>query len=242
MAEADWGISTGSLATSSLKRGVSGGLPVPSGGGSFVYGFNSLINTTGCTVLYVNVSDFTPAAAGGHISAAIQRAPSTGKTGFSPFVAICIGGTNVTDKAYMLGLGDGDPSHLILRKGSMSDGLPDVAPGTQGVLRRSTATYNAETYHHLKLEAVVNLNGDVILNCYYNNLAANAVTSPVWTAISGMAPFTDDALGINAGNAGLTGSDIFPYTSGYMGFGMRVSNIGRRALFDHILPVRQVVS
>lgn len=240
MAEADWGESTGSLATSSLKRGVSAGIPRPSGGGTFAYGFNSVVNTTGCAVLYVNLADFTPAAKGGHISAAIQRAPSTGKTGFAPFLAICVGGTAVTDKAYMLGLGDGDPSHIILRKGAMSDGLPDVAPGTQGVLRRSTLTYNAEEYHHLKLEAVVNLTGEVVVNCYYSNLLAHDVTSPVWTAISGMTQFVDDPLGINSSNAGLTGSDIFPYTSGYLGYGMRVANIGRRAYFDHIVPARQL--
>lgn len=239
MAETDWGIATGSLATSSLKRGVSGGLPVPSGGGSFAYGFNSVINTTGCTVLYANVSGFTPAPKGGHISAAIQRAPSTGKTGFAPFIAICIGGTGVADKAYMLGPADGDPFHFVLRKGAMSDGLPDVAPGTQGVLRRSTASYAAETYYHLKLEAAVNDNGDVWLNCYQNDLTLHSVASPVWTAINGMTAFCDDLAGINSGNAGLTGSDIFPYTSGYMGYGMRVANIGRRAYFDRIVPVAQ---
>lgn len=240
MASADWGISTDSLDTSSLKRGVSAGIPRPSGGGTFAYGFNSVANVTGCTVLYVNLADFTPAAAGGTISGAIQRAPSSGKTGFAPFLAICIGGTAVTDVAYMLGLGDGDPSHFILRKGAMSDGLPDVAPGTQGVLKRSTSTYPVETYYHLKLEAVVNLNGDVVLNCYQNDLTAHSVASPVWTSINGMTQFIDDNLGVNSGNAGLSGSDIFPYTSGYMGFGVKVANIGRRAYFDRIVPSRQL--
>lgn len=220
---------------------MSAGIPRPSGGGTFAYGFNSVANVTGATILYVNLASFTPAAAGGYIAAAIQRAPSTGKTGFSPFLALCIGGTAVTDKAYMLGLGDGDPSHFILRKGAMSDGLPDVAPGTQGVLKRSTATYDAETYHHLKLEVVVNLTGEVVVNCYQNDLAVNAVTSPSWAAIAGMTSFVDDAMGIASGNAGLTGADIFPYTSGYQGFGMKVSNIGRRAYFDHVVAARQLV-
>lgn len=239
MASGDWGVSTGSLATSSLKRGVSAGFPKPSGGGTFAYGFNSVANVVGCTVLYANVADFTPTADGGEISAAIQRAPSTGKTGFAPFLAICIGGTAVSDKAYMLGLGDGDPSHFILRKGAMSDGLPDVAPGTQGILRRSTATYDAETYYHLRLEAVANANGDVVINCYQSDLTAHSVASPVWTAINGMTQFIDDAAGIASANAGLTGADIFPYASGYMGYGMRVANIGRRAFFDRILPIAQ---
>lgn len=239
MASGDWGVSTGSLATSSLKRGVSAGFPKPSGGGTFAYGFNSVANVVGCTVLYANVADFTPTAAGGEISAAIQRAPSTGKTDFAPFLAICIGGTAVTDKAYMLGLGDGDPSHFILRKGAMSDGLPDVAPGTQGILRRSTATYDAETYYHLRLEAVANDNGDVVINCYQNDLTAHSVASPVWTAINGITQFIDDAAGIASASAGLTGSDIFPYASGYMGYGMRVANIGRRAFFDFIKPIAQ---
>ena len=79
-----------------------------------------------------------------------------------------------------------------------------------------------------------------VMNCYYSNLLAHDVTSPVWTAISGMTQFVDDPLGINSSNAGLTGSDIFPYTSGYLGYGMRVANIGRRAYFDHIVPARQL--
>jgi hypothetical protein len=239
MASGDWAISSGSLATSSLKRGVSAGLAKPNGGGTFAYGFNSIVNTTGCTVLYVDAASFTPAAKGGYISAAIQRAPSSGKTGFAPFLAICIGGTGVTDKAYILGLGDADPSHIILRKGAMSDGVPDVVPGTQGVIRQSTSTYAAETYYHLKLEAVVNLNGDVVINCYQSDLTAHAVTSPTWTAITGMSQWIDDHLGVASQIAGIAVGDSLPYTSGNMGFGMRVANIGRRALFDHVQPAAQ---
>jgi hypothetical protein len=81
-------------------------------------------------------------------------------------------------------------------------------------------------YYQLKLEAVVNGTGDVVLNVYQNDLTANTVSSPVWAAIPGMSSVVDDAAGIETGSA--------PYTSGRFGFGMRSDAISRVAYFDHI--------
>ena len=79
---------------------------------------------------------------------------------------------------------------------------------------------------------VVNGTGDVILKCFQNDISTNGVAAPVWTAISGMDDFTDDALAINTGTA--------PLTSGYGGFAFQTSNISRRCAVDYITLARQI--
>jgi len=225
MAQADWGLATGSASSTNIAHGVSAGIPRASG--SFAYGFNSLITTPGMVALYCGVNGFAPLTKGGDIAACIQRGLSGGKTNFAPFVFIGLTGPTTTDSAYMLGLGDGDPSHFILRKGTLAGGLPDVAPGTQGVLAQSPNSYPAQTYYQLKLEMVVNPNGDTVVNCYQSDLTVNPATSPAWVAIPGMAQFIDDALQVNSGSA--------PFSSGRVGFGMIAGDISRRAYFDFII-------
>jgi hypothetical protein len=129
-------------------------------------------------------------------------------------------------------LQDEDPYQIALRKGTLSDGVPEAAVGALGTLRRSTETYSLDTWHHLRLDMVVNVSGDVILKCFENDLDSNAVTAPSWTAIAGMDDFTDDALGVNSGSS--------PYTSGRAGFGFVCSDVTRRAYFDHLECLRQL--
>lgn len=233
MAEADWTVLTGALAISSVDRGVTSAITPPNGGGSFLYGFNSLDASDGVSGLYCNLAGFNPTAAnkGGQVLGAVKRGISGGVDDFAPFLYFCLGGATVSDTAYLLGLGDGDPYHIVLRKGALTGGLPDVTPGTSGVLRRSSATYSPDTWHHLCLEVVVNLNGDVILNCYESDLVAHAVTAPSWGAIPGMTPFIDDCIQVNSGSAALT--------SGRMGFAMWSAASVRRGYFDHIRCFRQ---
>jgi len=228
MSSADWTDTGDSASSSSILRKVSAGYPLPNGGGTFARGAKSILSGAAAWAQYANITGFAPSAAnkGGWISAAIQRGLSSGLTGFSPFLFICLGGTTNASNAYILGLGDADPSHFILRKGDLATGCPDVAVGLQGVLRRSTNTYDVEEYYHLKLEAVVNGTGDVVLNVYQSNLNSYAVDSPTWAAVTGMAQVIDDAAGINTGSV--------PYTSGYFGYGFRTDNINRVVFFDHI--------
>jgi hypothetical protein len=230
MANADWGTATGSASSSNIISGVSSGIPVASG--SFAFGFNSLVTTPGVVALYCAVSTFAPMAKGGDISACIQRGLSGGPTNFAPFIFIGLTAPTTSDSGYLLGLGDGNPSHFILRKGALTGGLPDVAPGTQGVLAQSVNTYAAQTYWQLKLEMVANANGDTIVNCYHSDLTQNPAAAPVWTAIPGMPSFVDDALGINSGSP--------PYTSGRVGFGMISGDISRRSYFDYIVIDQQL--
>lgn len=233
MASTDWAYLTNGLAAQDCARGVTSGTTKPNGGGTFAFAFNTITNTPGAAGLYAVQNNFGPLAKGGVISGAMVRALSGGLVGFSAFIFIGATGNDVSDVAYMLGLSDGSPSHIELRKGIISAGLPDEAPGgVSKILRRSTDTIAIDAWTHLKLEQVVNDNGDVILNVYRSNLVARAVDAPVWEAIPGMASFTDDALGINSGSA--------PLTSGYVGFGVQVSDIARRTAFDQIAIARQL--
>lgn len=233
MASADWTDLDDSLSSGSIVRGVTGGFAPPSGGGSFIYGFNSLDTAPGAAGLFCNLVDFSPAAKGGQITGALKRAPSGGRTGFTPLLFLGLGGHSVNDLGYLLGLVDGDPSRIALRKGALVGGIPDVAPGGSGILARSTGTVAVDEWVHLRLDMIVNLNGDVRLQCFRNDLGAHAIPGPyTWTAIPGIAEVVDDALGVTTGSA--------PYTSGYSGFAFCKSDVTRRGYFDQIAIERQL--
>jgi hypothetical protein len=229
VASDNWIDLTGSAPQGTIRRAVSMAYPKPSGGGNFARGFNSQNNTSSVVAQYHTGVGFAPTAKAGDISSAIQRGLSGGKTNFSPFIFICCSGTNVADSAYILGPADGDPSHYILRKGDIASGVPDAGVGQQGVLRKSASAYSDQAYEHVRLEAVWNANGDVVLNCYRSNLLVTPVNVPaIWVPIPGMDMFIDDAAGIASGS--------LPLTSGYLGYGFRSSDVTRRAYFDHIRP------
>lgn len=230
MASSDWSELTNGLGSGVVRRAVTAGTSKPNGGGTFVYGANSLGNTAGAWGLYTNQANFspTPSDKGGSIRAAIRRGPSIG---FAPLLFIGLQSNDVNAQGYLLGLADSDPARIALRKGALLDGIPDVAPGTLGVLRRSAQSVAADSWLHLRLDMVVNLNGDVVLNVFQSDLVANPVTAPVWTAVTGLEQFIDDALGVNSGSA--------PFTQGYMGFGARSAEVNRRAYWDHLEAHRQ---
>lgn len=232
MAQADWTVFTNSLAIGTVDRGVTTGIARPNGGGNFVYGFNSLAVTPGGSALFLNSANFAPMAKGGSICGAIQRGLSGGVTNFSPFLIIGAQGADINDNAYMLGLEDNEPHRIVLRKGKILDGVGNAAPGVNGVLRKSTAAFNAGSWLHLRLDMVVNLNGDVLLHCFQSDLGAHAVGAPAWAAIPGMDVFVDDSLGVNSGSAS--------YTSGRIGFGFSSKDVARRGFFDHVEPYRQL--
>lgn len=235
MAEADWTELNDSLSSGSVVRGVTAGFTPPPGGGSFVYGFNSLDTSIGAVGFFVNLVDFAPMAKGGRVTGCIKRSASGGPTGFSAFLFIGLQGPSVNDEGYLLGLSDADPSRIVLRKGAISAGLPDLAPASgNGILRRSTTSVDidADEWVHLRLDMIFNDVGDVRLQVFQNDLVANPLGgAPVWAAIPGMAEFVDDALGVNSGSA--------PFPSGRAGYAFRTSDVTRRAQFDHIEIRRQ---
>ncbi len=245
MGSANWTELNDSLNIATVDRGVTTGVPRPNGGGAFVYGFNSLATTAGAAGLFANQANFapTPANKGGRVTGAIQRGVSAGAINFAPFFFLLGQGPSVNDAAYLLGPQDDSPHRIALRKGAIVQGLPAASPGANGILRRSTASFAAGVWHHLRLDAIVNLNGDVILKVFANDLTVNPVTAPVWAPIPGIedpalvsshgagTAFIDDALGINSGSAS--------FGSGRMGFGFQTKDVSRRGFFDHVECLRQ---
>jgi len=232
MALANWTEMTGSLSSGSVGRGVTAGVPRPPGGGNFLYGFNTFDASVGAVALYSNIADYAPMAKGGSIRGAVKRGLGGGNTNFSPFLFIGAQGGAVTDAAYIMGLSDENPSRIELRKGVISGGVPAGAPGSLGILAHSTATFPPDTWKHLRLDMIVNDNGDVVLNAYENDLTLHDVVSPVWIPIAGIAqPYVDDTLGINTGSS--------PFTSGRGGYGFVTQDVTRRAFFDQLHLYKQ---
>jgi hypothetical protein len=240
----DWSELTNSAGSGTISRGTTAGIARPPGGGSFLYGFNSLVVTPGSVGFFANQTNFapTPANKGGSVSGAIKRGVSGGNTGFAPLLFIGLQGPDISDLGYLLGLGDGDPSHIVLKKGAISALLEDLAPDPEdnGILLRSSSAYSVDTWLHVRLDMIVQGTGDVILQCYENDLDTNDVDAPVWSLIPGMegdqhptiSGFVDDSLGVNSGS--------LPYTSGRMGYAFRSEDVTRRGYLDHIVCARQV--
>lgn len=238
MSESNWTYLTGSLAAGSVVRGASAGFVPPPGGDAFVFGFNSVDTTQGAVGLFCNQLSYAPMAAGGSITGCIKRGLSGGPVGFAPFFFLGLAGSSVGDTGYLLGLSDADPSRIILRKGAVNGGLSDLAPAptTNGILRRSTNTVARDTWVHLRLDMIVNTNGDVRLVVFQSNLTTNPInSSPSWQPVVGMTDdngggvftsFVDDALGVNSGSPAFMG--------GRGGFAFWTSDVTRRAYFDHI--------
>jgi hypothetical protein len=243
MAEADWTLLSGVLTPSQCRRGATAGMTPPNGGGVFTYGVNSIEVVDGVVALHTNQVNFAPTAKGASIRAAIKRGESGGPTSFAPFLFLGLDSPDVSGSAYILGLSDGDPHRVVLRKGALSGGVPDEAVDpavSPNILLRSSDTYENDTWLHLRLDMILQGTGDVILQCFQNDLTAHSVSSPSWVMVPGMegpnSPtvdgFVDDALGVNTGSA--------PFTSGYAGFGAKLEAVTRRAFWDHVEVARQL--
>jgi hypothetical protein len=233
MAESDFGLF--GAAAADIARGVTAGFTPPNGGGSFVFGFNSKVPGNKCVGLYYNATNFAPLrddaanATGGSVRGALQRGRSVSSIGFSTGLFLCLQATTENDKANILGLSDNDPSAIVLAKVAPASGLIESSTTT---LRISSETFTWETWLHLRLDAIVNPNGDVVLKCLQSDLGTHSVAVPSWVAIPGMADFIDDALGINSG------SD--PMAGGYGGWFFQSSIAGARGFIDQFEMFRQM--
>jgi hypothetical protein len=231
LASTDWTYLTDGLDINMVDRGVTAGVSAPSGGGHFIFGFNSLLVTQGAVGLFVNQPSFAPMPKGGSIRGVVQRGPSGGATGFSPFLFLCARGPSIRDSAYMLGLSDEDPHRVVLKKGPILGGIGES--DGPGALLRSGQSFAQGTWLHLRLDVIVNDNGDVVLQAFMSDLALHPLgTTSGWEEIDGMPRFIDDQLAINTGSQ--------PFTSGRAGFGFSVRDVTRRAYFDHLEVIRQV--
>jgi hypothetical protein len=230
MSEFDFTIMTNSASAASILAGVSAAPVKPNGGGTFVFGFNSLVTSAVTRGFYLNVANFNPLASGSSVRAALKRGLSSGTTGFAPilFTGIQEAGADVSGVGYLLGLSDDDPHAIILRKGSPNTGL---APTASKVLAISSLTFPPNTWVHVRLDVINNPNGDVVINCFYNDLALNAVTAPSWIAIPGISQVVDDALQVLTATAPLIG--------GRCGFAFQSAGLSRRGYVDHYVAQRQ---
>lgn len=230
MGSSDWSYLNGGLDIATVDRGVTAGIATAPGGDQFLFAFNSLANKQGAVALCVNQAGFTPTAKGGSIRACLQRGAGAGATGFSPFLFLCGQGNSVMDQGYMLGLSDDDPHRIVLRKGSLVTGI--VSSEGAGVLLHSSESFSQGCWLHVRLDCIVNANGDVVLRAYRNDLDKHPLNLPPdWEPIAGMPMFIDDQLGINSGSQPLLG--------GRAGFGFSVSEAIRRAFVDNVEVYRQ---
>jgi len=236
MADTDWGDVSSILTSADLAFGVTGALTPPNGGGSFVYGYNSLDGTvSGAHAKFVDDTNFKPTGTGpanpdggGSISGAIKRLPLASYTGFTPYLFGCAQGSPpaATNAAYMIALSDESPYRIVLAKATLNTTL---SAGSTSILGQSTAQYAIadDDWHHVRLDVIVQPNGDVLLQAFASDLSANAVGSPSWAAIPGLSDVIDDRLQIETGSAPLLG--------GYWGFGFALSEaLNAGAAFDAI--------
>ena len=234
MAESDWGI-IGAEAQY-VRRGATAGFTPPNGGGSFVCGFRTTVAEDNAVGFYYNTTKYNPLldedsnATGGSVRGALQRYPSANAVGFSVFLFINLQGTDAGDTGYLLGLSNNDPHEIMLAKTTLTAGLDPTDTAT--VLRTSSQTYNVGTWVHLRLDAIVNPNGDTVLKCFQNDLDTYTVAAPTWAAIPGMDDYIDDALGIR--------SSSNPLAGGYVGYGFQGSIASAHALVDHVDVRRQM--
>lgn len=258
MAQNDWSVMEGSVDGTdwngiTIRRGITNGIiPRPPLANDFIYGFNSIQAVQGAVGVSCMISNYGPIAprpthvpdsdggGGGSIAAAIKKGVSGGKTGYSGFLFMGSGINSVEGEAYLLGFENANPSRVVLAKGPINRGIPSIAsPGSTKILRYSAEAYDWDVWHQLRLDAVVNDNGDVILVMSKSNLEETEdVNNPVWEPIicnDGLefsdGFFVDDALAVNTGS--------LPFLSGFCGFGFYTAQSARRAYFDHIQVMRQ---
>lgn len=235
MSQSDWGFFPDNASNTTVLFGVTAGETPPPGGGSFTFGFNSVVDTTGCVALYAAQTGFAPMAKGCSITAAIKRGVSGSPLNFSPFLFACCGANSVAGNAYILGLNDEDPHNIALVKGPLNGGVPGVNPPTSGVLAVGNESFANNTWLQIRMDVIINTNGDVVLNLFRNDLTAvgASVAAPIWIPLPGANTFIDDALGINSGS--------LPYAGGgYAGFGYFTKDITRRAFFDEFTLAKQI--
>ena len=231
MGMSDWTYQTEGLDAAAVRRGVTAAVAPPPGGGDFVFALNTTVVTRGAVALALSQIDFTPTAKGASIRGCVQRAPSGGPTGFSPYLFAAAQGASVNDSAYLLGLTDEDPHRIALVKGALVRGVP--AGDDASVVLLSSESFLPGRWHHLRLDAITNPNGDVVLVVLASDLSQHPLgTPPAWEPVAGMPTLVDDPLGLR------TGSPAFP--AGRVGFGFASRDVTRRAAFDHLEIYRQL--
>lgn len=222
-----------------MVRGVSAGFTPPSGAGTFIYGFRTLVSTTGVGGKFCNIANFKPIAGtkkGGSMTFALKKLTS-GIT-MAPFFGLFKGTDPTVAEGYYVALTQESSFKIGLFKGTAMSGMSATAAHK---LRTSTATYSLNgdglaAWFHIRLDILVNPHGEVVIDVYQNDLAAHLVTAPAWAAIAGLTQFIDDPLGYHSGGTSTPHLDGF-----YPVYGMYTnSGVGEAVLFDHGTVHRQI--
>lgn len=212
MASSDWQSLTNNISDGIAVSGATSGLTPMLGGGPNVWGYNSSNSSASGALArkYVGSSPLPVFDKGCVFSGAMVRYISVGSTGYAVGIFACLGSdqaaVDVNGTAYMLGLQDDDPSHIVLVKGPVSAGLPAGNVGLVGsstILRKSVNAVALGEWVHLQLDATVQANGDVHLQCFRSS-EPDLTNPPVFAAIDGMDLFTDDVTKVNSGSDPLT--------------------------------------
>ncbi len=233
MGQADWAECTDILQAADLRRGATAFFtPPPGSADNQTFGYNSTKAVTGAHGMTVNLPNFNPtgtgssnADGGGSVRGCVRRGPSAGNEGIAPFLFFCCVGDSVNDNGYMVGLSDADPYNIVLAKGPLLGG-----PKGDAIIATSSAQFNSsnDLWHHLKMDPIVEPNGDVLIRVYSNDLSLHPLgTPPNWQPVAGVDQFLDDAVHAATGSAPLWG--------GYCGFGAAIYDaLNRRAAFKAI--------
>jgi hypothetical protein len=240
MARADWGLMAGSADGTgwggvTVLRDATFGIVPPPGGGLAVFAFNSIQKVDAAVGVYCQVAGFSPLPTGGQITGCIQRGISGGASGFSNFLFICASGANIGDVGYLIGIENATPGRIVLAKGTIGVGIPADGIGT-AILRTSVERVLQGAWCHLRVDAIVQTSGDVVLRVYKNDVNAHPLNVPAgwvweevvfedgWVGTFSDGYFIDDSVGINSGS--------LPLTSGFAGFGFKCTESARRAYVD----------
>lgn len=237
MALSDWSTASGS------EGGVLHGPtlevpPVEPAGGDFTYAFNSSDTAgSGAVVLeYDHPSfDFT---LGAKISGVLTKTATEGE-GCSVFLFCNHGdGTGVgttVDEGYLLGIQNDGSNRIVLAKGPLANGVPAGEAGstvsTTKIIARSSNSLAANEWIHLRLQAIVQIGGDVVLVPEYSTVAIGG--TPVWQPLPGMQDRYVDGVTeqLDAGP---------PIIIGRPGFGFEFTATTKGAAVDYIEGARQV--
>jgi hypothetical protein len=236
MAIADWAYSTG--INGSVHHGPTLEIDPPAGAGDFSYGFNSAdVAGSGVVSLAFKPPSFN-FTKGGEVSAAISKVSPEGD-GHSIFVFTQMGdgtdGGAVTDSVYMLGIQNDPTNRLVLAKGPANAGIPSGDAGSDNgdtrIIAKGSESIAIGDYIHVRLSAIVQTGGDVLLVCETNSVALGS--TPVWEPIAGMPDrIVDGVTQIVTGSA--------PLAAGRAGFGWHFDQTGKAASADYQAGRRQV--
>jgi len=230
MAQADWErLTLNTIDESDISQGISTDASFSPPHGSTCFGFHVLSPVTGVAGYVTSLADYGPItnSKGGTVIACMRKYVKN--RGYAPVIFFVNGKDVSSAKGYILGLSEGYPYKIVLRKGLLIGGLDETSDGLLGA---SEASYDDNDWHNLLLVVTVNLHGDVVVRVR-KDADPPTPTGPSWSAVNGIDDVIDDVLGAVTGDLPITGDF-------YAGFGHYNSGeSGRLSLFDYFRVSRQ---